>query len=100
MSVLIPSLKVISQVEPEQGSVNVRLLDLVARQIAFEEHEAHSRAPNGTNADGENWPELDWQKLRRFFTQSRSGIVDASALAWFWKMRSFFWDEVLAAPAV
>ena len=97
MSVLIPSLKVISQIEPEQGSVNVRLLDLVARRIAFEQHQSH--APHARNADGENWPELDWPKLRRFFVESRPGIVDARALAWFWKMRGFFWDEALAAPA-
>ena len=98
MSVLIPSLKVISQIEPEQGSVNVRLLDLVARRIAFEQHETHSRAPNATNADGEKWPQLDWPKLRRLFIENRPGVVDARALAWFWKMRSFFWDEVLAVP--
>ena len=97
MSVLIPSLKVVSQIEPEQGSVNVRLLDLVGRRIVFEQNEAHSRAP-ATKADGDNWPDLDWPKLRRFFVESHPGIVDASALAWFWKMRSFFWDKVLAAP--
>jgi hypothetical protein len=99
MSVLIPSLKVVSQIEPEQGSVNVRLLDLVARRIAYEQNEAHYRTPAATQEDGQNWPALDWPKLRRFFIESRPGIVDASALAWFWKMRSFFWDQVLAAPA-
>jgi hypothetical protein len=98
MSVLIPSLKVISQIEPEQGSVNLRLLDLVARRIAFEQSETHSRAPAETHAVGDNWPGLDWPKLRRFFVETHPGIVDARTLTWFWKMRTFFWDQVRATP--
>jgi len=107
MSVLIPSLKVVSQIEPEQGSVNVRLLDLVSRRVAFEQNEAHSRdgqnearsrALGQTQASGDNWPVLEWPRLRRYFIESRPGIVDAHILAWFWNMRSFFWDQVLAAP--
>ena len=97
MSVLIPSLKVISQIEPEQGSIHVRMLDLVARRIAFEQNEARTRATGDPHSDGDNWPALDWPRLRRFFVESRPGIIDARALAWFWKMRSFFWDQVLAA---
>ena len=97
MSVLIPSLKVISQIKPEQGSLNVRMLDLVGRRVAFEQNEAHSPAGAGTQADGDNWPALDWPRLRRYLMESRPGIIDAGALAWFWKMRSFFWDQVLAS---
>jgi hypothetical protein len=97
MSVLIPSLKVVSRIEPEQGSVNVRLLDLVAHRTAFEQNEARSRAPSETQEAGDNWPALDWPRLRRFFIESRPGIIDARSLAWFWKMRSFFWDQVIAA---
>jgi hypothetical protein len=83
MSVLIPSLKVISQIELRNGSLNVHLLDLVARRAAFEQ--------NGVRV-------LDWPDLRRFFLESRPGIIDASALAGFRKMRAFLWDQV-AAPA-
>jgi hypothetical protein len=84
MSVLIPSLKVISQIELRNGSLNVHLLDLVARSAPFEQ--------NGVRV-------LDWPDLRRFFLESRPGIIDASALAGFWKMRTFLWDQV-AAPAI
>jgi hypothetical protein len=84
MSVLIPSLKVISQLELRNGSLNVHLLDLVARRAAFEQNGVHV---------------LDWPDLRRFFLESRPAIIDARALAGFWKMRTFLWDQV-AAPAV
>jgi hypothetical protein len=97
MSVLIPSLKVISQIEPEQGSINVRMLDLVGRRVAFEQSEKRSPAGGESQPDGDNWPALDWPRLRRYFMESRPGVIDARALAWFWKMRSFFWDQVLAA---
>jgi hypothetical protein len=85
MSVLIPSLKVISQIDLRNGSLNVRLLDLVTRRVPFEQ--------NGVRV-------LDWPALRRFFLESRPGVIDASALGGFWKMRTFLWDQVAAAAMV
>lgn len=100
MSVLIPALKVVSQIHPEQGSVNVRMLDLVDRRIAFEQNEARSRAPGESQTADDGWPALDWPRLRRVFVESRPGVIDVRALTWFWKMRNFFWDQVLAASGV
>jgi hypothetical protein len=67
------------------GSLNVRLLDLVTRRVPFEQ--------NGVRV-------LDWPALRRFFLESRPGVIDASALGGFWKMRTFLWDQVAAAAMV
>jgi hypothetical protein len=79
MSVLIPSLKVISYIEPSNGSINVHVLDLARRRVAFEQRSVRT---------------LDWTRLRQFFVESRPGIIDVGALAGFWKMRNFFWDQL------
>jgi hypothetical protein len=84
MSVLVPSLKVISQMDLRNGSLNVHLLDLVARRTPFEQNGVHA---------------LDWPDLRRVFLESRPGVIDARALAGFWKMRAFLWDQVAAPEA-
>lgn len=79
MSVLIPALKVISQTELTDGSINIRMVDLVRRRVVFRQDEVTA---------------LDWPRLRGVFFDTKPGVVDVSTLAGFWKMRNFFWEQV------
>ncbi|HXJ38070.1 MAG TPA: hypothetical protein VNH18_02260 [Bryobacteraceae bacterium] len=78
MSLLIPALKVFSNLELSNGSVEVALLDLAHRKVVFEQEGG-----------------LDWYELRKFFTSTKAGIVDAQTLANEWKMRGYFMEELL-----
>jgi len=79
MSVLIPALKVLSQMDLASGSIDAALLDLTHRRVTFEQR--HVQA-------------LDWDTMRKFFVDTKPGIIDVRALEGEWKMRRFFWDEV------
>jgi hypothetical protein len=79
MSVLIPALKVLSQIDLGGGSMDVALLDLTHRKVSFEQ---------------KNVRELNWEGIRKVFDENNPGIVDVHTLAGQWKMRKFFWDEV------
>ena len=80
MSVLIPALKVISQMELRNGpvglgsSMDVAFLDLTHRQAVGVQN---------------------WEDMKKFFAGSNPGIVDVKALDGQWKMRSFFFDQVI-----
>ena len=79
MSVLIPALKVLSQLDLRNGSLDVALLDLIHRRVTFEQKAVH---------------ELNWEAMRRIFAEINPGVVDVRTLAGQWKMRRFFSDEV------
>ncbi len=79
MSLLIPALKVFSGMELEGGSVDAALLDLVHRKVVYEQRDVH---------------ELDWAAMRRFFVETRPGVIDVKALENQSLMRQYFADEV------
>ncbi|MES1261598.1 MAG: hypothetical protein ABUS49_07680 [Acidobacteriota bacterium] len=85
MSLLIPALKVLSQIEVRNGSVDAAFLDLTRRRIAFEQKDIHIP---------------DWELARQFFLQLNPGIIDVHALEGQWKMRRFFWEQVTRRLAV
>jgi len=79
MSLLIPALKILSRLDLPNGTVDAELLDLTHRRVIFEQKNIH---------------ELNWPDIRRYFIETRPGIIDAASLQGQWKMRKFFWDEV------
>jgi hypothetical protein len=79
MSVAIPALKILSQVEVPGSSVETALLDLTHRRVPFEQKDPGL---------------LDWQRMRKYFLDLRPGLIDVGALQGQWKMRKFFWEEV------
>jgi len=92
MDVLIPALKVISQLSLREGSLDVSMLDLVHRRVAAAEAEA-TQPKAGS---------LNWAAIREFFAGFNPGVVDVATLESQWKMRSFFEDQlnrVMQAPA-
>jgi hypothetical protein len=81
MSLAIPAMKLLSQLKVARSRIDVSMLDLTHRKVAFEQTLA---------------PSLDWGRLRTYFAQSNPGIVDVGTLQGQWKMRPFFWDAVNA----
>jgi hypothetical protein len=79
MSVAIPAMKILSQVDAPGSTVDAALLDLTHRRISFEQQ--------GLGL-------LDWARMRKFFVDLQPGMIDVSALQGQWKMRKYFWDEV------
>lgn len=79
MGNLIPALKVISQMEIRNGSVNVTLLDLERRKISFAQEEA------GT---------LDWTRLRAALIENDPDQIDVHALENHEQNAQFFVSEI------
>lgn len=79
MNVLVPALKVLSQIRPSQGALNVTLLDLTKRRIW----------------EQKNIQDLNWETLRAPFAESNPGVIDAQSLAVKEQMTQFFWDQLL-----
>ena len=79
MSVLMPALKVVSQLELRDGSMDVALLDLTRRHVSFEQRNVQT---------------LDWNGMKEFLTRENPGIIDVHALDGRWKMRNFFLNQL------
>jgi hypothetical protein len=79
MSVLIPAMKILSQIRLTNGAIDVAMLDLTHRKVVFEQKSAAA---------------LDWDAIRRFFLETRPGIVDVRTLEGQHRMLPFFRDEV------
>jgi hypothetical protein len=79
MSVLIPALKALTQLEIPNACIDTALLDLVHRRVSFEQKDVHG---------------LDWPAMRKLFVDTKPGIIDVQTLRGQWKMRNFFRDEV------
>src|SRR5262249_33660379 len=62
---LLPILKTFSQVEVRGGALNIEVLDLIRRQVVFEQNEAH---------------DLDWPRLKTAVTDADPRKVDVHAL--------------------
>jgi len=79
MSVLIPAMKVLSQMQLRNGSIDAAMLDLTHRKVVF---------------DQKNAAALDWDSMRKFFLDARPGIVDVRTLEGQHRMLPFFRDEL------
>jgi hypothetical protein len=80
MNAVIPILKVFSQINVRNGSVDAALLDLTHLRVAFEQKSGDS---------------LDWEGMRKIFLDARPGIIDARSLGSRRKMVTFFRNEVV-----
>jgi hypothetical protein len=79
MSNLIPALKVISQMEIGNGSINVTLLDLERRKVSFTQEGAGK---------------LDWTRLRAALLENDPDQIDVRALENHEQNAQFFVSEV------
>jgi hypothetical protein len=73
LSVLIPALKVVSQLELRHGTMDSALLDLTRRRDA------------GVQT---------WEGMKAFLARSNPRVVDVGALSGQWKMRNFFLERL------
>jgi hypothetical protein len=83
MSLLIPCLRVLTSMTPEQGSMDVTVLDLALKKT-WEQRDVR---------------ELNWAKMREPFAAANPGVIDAQSLAGKAAMQQFFWDSVLGQLA-
>jgi hypothetical protein len=79
MGNLVPALKVISQLEIDDGSMNVTLLDLERRKVSFTQEEV------GT---------LDWTRLRAALVENDPDRIDVHALENHEQNAQFFVSEI------
>ena len=79
MSVLVPALKLLSNLEPSKGTLDVALLDLTRRKI-WEQKDVRG---------------LDWERMRAPFADTNPGVIDVQSLAVKAQMTQFFWDQML-----
>lgn len=80
MGAVIPLMKVFSQMQVRNGSMEIALLDLTNHRVAF---------------DQKNASRLDWDGMRKVLLHEQPGIVDAHALESRSTMRAFFRDEIV-----
>jgi hypothetical protein len=79
MSVLVPALKILTQMRLKNGTIDVAMIDLTHRKVPF----AQSQVAG-----------LDWSLLRRYFLDTKPGIIDIHTLEAQTRMLGFFEDEV------
>ena len=79
MSLMIPALKVLSQMQVQNGSVDIAFLDLTQRRVNFEQHDVR---------------EPDWGRMRKLLLDVRPGLVDIRDLKARTKMQDYFREEV------
>lgn len=80
MSLLIPCLRVLAGMKPDQGTMDVTLLDLARKKVWQQE---------GVRG-------LNWEKMRDAFASTEPGVIDVQALAGKSAMQQYFWDSLLA----
>ena len=79
MGNLVPALKVISQIEVQNGSVNVTLLDLERRKVSFSQEDVKT---------------LDWERLKAALIENDPNTIDVHALENHEQNAQFFVSEV------
>jgi hypothetical protein len=79
LSVLIPALQVISQVDFQNSRLNVELLDLSRRRVTFRQNKVKS---------------LDWSKLSDSLAETPAGTIDVKSLEHRHEGAAFFVAEI------
>jgi hypothetical protein len=79
MGFLIPALKILSQIEVGNGSLNVAMLDLERRKVSFAQQQVHT---------------LDWPRLRAALVEVNPNLIDVHALENHEQNAQFFVSEV------
>ena len=76
---LIPALKVLSQIDPANGVLNVSMLDITRRQVVFEQKGVR---------------DLDWPTLRKAFVAADPNVIDVHSLEKRGQNAQFFVEQV------
>lgn len=79
MGLLVPALKVLSQIEGTNVTLNVTMLDLDRRKVSFAQEDVHT---------------LDWTGLRAMLTEKNPNVIDVHALEKHEQNAQFFVSEV------
>ncbi len=79
LSVLLPSLKAISQVDLHNASLHVALLDLLHQRVTFHQDDVHT---------------LDWPAMKTTLSVNDTGTIDIKSLGERSRIASFFVSEV------
>lgn len=79
LGVLIPALKVLSQIDTRNGSLNISALDLARRRVCFEQDEVR---------------DLDWTRLKVSLAQADPNVIDVHSLENRGQNVQFFLTEV------
>jgi hypothetical protein len=79
LSIILPFLKVITQMTAPDLAINVGLLDLSRRRITFHQEDVH---------------DLDWDKLKASLSEANSGSIDVKSLADRQHNAAFFLSEI------
>jgi hypothetical protein len=79
MGMLIPALKLISQMEVSSGSLNVTMLDIERRKVSFAQEEVRT---------------LDWARLLTALGETNPNLIDVHALENHEQNAQFFVSEV------
>jgi hypothetical protein len=83
MELVVPSLKVLSGIDPSRGSVGLSVIDLDRRAPSYDQPDLHEVI----------WTWGDWLKLRPAFAESHTATIDAKTLAGQSKMLDYFSRE-------
>jgi hypothetical protein len=78
LSVLLPALKAISQLDPHNGSVHVALLDLSRQRVTFHQDDVHN---------------LDWAAMKDALGEKDTGTIDIKSLGERSRSAAFFVSE-------
>ncbi len=79
MSALIPAMKVLTQIDVRNGTMNLSMLDLERRRVSFSQDAIH---------------ELDWPKLREALAGGNPNVIDVQSLANHKQSADFFLSQV------
>lgn len=79
MGLLIPALKVLSQIEGTNVTLNITMLDLDRRKVSFAQEDVHT---------------LDWTGLRAMLTEKNPNVIDVHELEKHEQNAQFFVSEV------
>jgi hypothetical protein len=84
--VLLPATKVLSQVNWENGTFSLALLDISRRRVIYRQEKAPGRQ--------DNMPGLDWPKASASLAEVNPGIIDVKSLENRQYSAEFFLDEI------
>lgn len=79
LSALLPALKVLSQIEVRNGSLDVAVLDITRRSVVFEQQAVR---------------ELDWPRLKTALAEGNPNVIDVHALETRNQNAQFFVSEI------
>lgn len=90
MGVLLPALKVVSEVEVRNGLLDIALLDITRRRISF----AQEFGGASSSANPPGVPVLDWPRLKASLAGADRNLIDVESLRNRGRTAEFFSAEI------